>query len=321
MAPSPVVTIAVVSWNTRELLRRCLRSLAGDVQEGRADVWVVDNHSSDGSRELVASEFPWVQLICLEQNIGFGAAVNCVAQQTSTPWIAAANADIELLGGALETLLHTGERWPQAGAIGPRLRLPDGSTQHSVYAFPTLALTTLFNLGAHRLHRWIGERLCLVGYWVPERARRVDWAIGAFLLVRRTAWDAVGGFDARQWMYAEDLDLGWRLAQAGWESRYEPRAEVRHEESAATTQAWGDERTRRWLLSTYAWLLRRRGVLVTRITALVNIAGAGMRWLMLTPGAAGWPERWGPERAAARRWIGLHRRAGLARRGMLLRHR
>ncbi len=90
--------------------------------------------------------------------------------------------------------------------------------------------------------------MCLEGAWDPQRPRRVPWAVGAFLLVRRPAWDAIGGFDPAQWLYAEDLDLGWRLARAGWATRYEPRARVRHHESAATGQAWGsDERTARWL--------------------------------------------------------------------------
>src|SRR5439155_1129305 len=134
---------------------------------------------------------------------------------------------------------------------------------------------------------------CLEGCWNPEREREVDWAIGAFLLIRREAWDAAGGFDDRQWMYAEDLDLGWRVAQAGWSTRYVPSARVLHHASAATTQAWGDERTLRWLRSTYAWMLRRRGPLRTRTTAAINVLGAYAR----------------ARDPRFRIWGGLHRRA------------
>jgi GT2 family glycosyltransferase len=98
------------------------------------------------------------------------------------------------------------------------------------------------------------------------------------LLVRRTAWDQVGGFDERQWMYAEDLDLGWRLAQAGWATRYEPRAHVEHESAASTTQLFGPELAPHWQRSTYGFLARRRGPAYARAVALLNLIGASWRW-------------------------------------------
>ena len=295
----PDVAVAVVSWNTRDLLRECLRSLEG---EPGCDVWVVDNASTDGSAEMVRSEFPRVRLEALDSNIGFGPAVNVVASKTRAPWIAPANADVALRPGALRALLDAGARHPRAGVLAPRLELPSGETQHSVYAFPTVAFTALFNLG---FHRRFGDRLCLEGFWDPSRERDVDWAIGAFLLVRREAWAAAGGFDDQQWMYAEDLDLGWRIARAGYTTRYVPDSVALHHASAATTQAWGDERTLRWLRSTYAWMLRRRGWLRTRTTALINVLGAYAR----------------ARNPAFRIWGGLHRRAGFAPRRDLESHR
>jgi GT2 family glycosyltransferase len=295
----PEVAVAVVSWNTRDLLRDCLRSL---VDEPAAEVWVVDNASSDGSAEMVRSEFPSVRLLALDANVGFGPAVNRVAEATDTPFLAPANADTALRPGALAALLDAAERHPRAGVLAPRLELPSGETQHSVYAFPTIPFTARFNLG---FHRRVGDRLCLEGFWDPSRERDVDWAIGAFLLVRRSAWEAAGGFDDQQWMYAEDLDLGWRVARAGYTTRYVPSARVLHHASAATTQAWGDERTLRWLRSTYAWMLRRRGPVRTRATALINVLGAYAR----------------ARDPYFRMWGGLHRRAGFAPRRELEGHR
>ena len=299
MPPDGPVAVAVVSWNTRDLLGACLRALADDPL---VEIWVVDNASSDGSAEMVRTEFPSVRLLALDGNIGFGPAVNLVASKTSTPWIAPANADIEVRPGALRDLLDAGERQPRAGVLAPRLELPSGETQHSVYAFPTIPFTARFNLG---FHRRAGDRLCLEGFWDPTRERDVDWALGAFLVIRRAAFDAAGGFDAGQWMYAEDLDLGWRVAKAGWSTRYVPSARVLHHASAATTQAWGDERTLRWLRSTYAWMLRRRGLTRTRITAAINVAGAYAR----------------ARDPYFRMWGGLHRRAGFAPRRDLESHR
>ena len=87
----------------------------------------------------------------------------------------------------------------------------------------------------------LGDRLCLERRWDPTREREIDWAHGAFVLVRREAFDAVGGFDTDQWMYAEDLDLGWRLARAGGPTRFVPAARVRHEVAAATSQQFADD--------------------------------------------------------------------------------
>jgi GT2 family glycosyltransferase len=296
---TPAVTVAVVSWNTRDLLRACLRSLA---DEPLAEVCVVDNASTDGSAEMVRSEFPTVELVASATNLGFGAAVNLVAARSSLPWIAPANADIELRPGALRALLGAAAAHPRAGVLAPRLELAAGGTQHSVHSFPTIPFTARFNIG---FHRRAGDRLCLEGHWDPSRERDVDWAIGAFLLVRRATWEAVGGFDEAQWMYAEDLDLGWRIARAGWSTRYVPSAHVLHHASAAAARAWGEERTLRWLRSTYAWTLRRRGLVRTRVTAAINVAGAYAR----------------ARDPRARRWAGLHRRAGFAPRRELESHR
>jgi N-acetylglucosaminyl-diphospho-decaprenol L-rhamnosyltransferase len=312
------VAIAVVSWNTRDLLDACLRSLRGDFEAGRADVWVVDNGSADGSAAMVRERHPWVHLL-ESTNVGFGAAVNRVAALTETPWIAAANADVELTAGALESMLRTGADRRDAGAIAPRLVLGGGQVQHSVHPFPTLTLTLTFNLGLAQAIPALGDRLTIEGRWDPTRPRHVDWALGAFLLLRREAWDAVGGFDEDQWMYAEDLDLAWRLREAGWRTWFEPSAVVRHAGAASTAQAWGAERTEQWIWSTYAWMLRRHGPAFVRATAIVNILGAAARVALFTPGAHRHPAR-AASRAEMLEWARLHR-IGLSRRTTLERHR
>lgn len=281
----PAATVAVVSWNTRSLLADCLESLRPDAERRVADVWVLDNASSDGSAEMMRERFGWAHLIASAENLGFGAAVNAVAARTSSPWIVPANADIRLEPGALETLLAAGRSHPEAAVLAPRLILPDRSTQHSVYPFPTIPFTLAYVSGA------IGSSDRLARYWCidrgfdPERGREVPWAVGACLLVRRGAWDQVGGFDSHQWMYAEDLDLGWRLHRAGWRARYVPEARVHHAESAATTRAWGDDRHRRWHASTYAWMARRRGVAMARTVSAINVVGFLLRGLAALPGS------------------------------------
>lgn len=301
----PAVAVAVVSWNTRELLRRCLESLAGPAAAGLAEVWVVDNDSRDGSAALVAEEFGWARLIATGTNLGYGAAVNVVAARTSTAWIAAANADVELPAGAMETLLAVGEAEPRGGAVAPRLER-DGEAERSVHRFPTLANTALAWSGLSR-------RVDL------SRPGEVDWANGAFLLVRREAFDQIGGFDPGQWLFVEDIDLCWRLAGAGWRVRYEPAVVVRHAGAAATSQASFD-RPAREVEALYGWMARRRGWAVTRAFAVLNLAAIGVRLpifaaLALLRGAA-----WRDRLAAARRQL-CHHRAGLRRRAAIIGYR
>lgn len=303
MSGAPVLVV-VVSYNTRELLDQCLRSLRADADDGLADVWVVDNASTDGSPELVREAHPWASLRASPDNLGFGPAVNeAVAGAGEREWIAPANADTAVHPGALAAMVDAGAGDPGCGIVAPRLILPDGSTQHSVHSFPTLGFTLAFHahLGDRR-PAW-GDANCLPGRWNPDRPRRVPWAVGAFLLVRGAAWREVGGFDPRQWMYAEDLDLAWRLARAGWATRYEPAAHVDHHESASAAAAWGDDgRADRWNRATYEWMLRRRGRLRTRAVAAANVAGHGARMLLARrrQGEAG------EEAALHRAWMRRH---------------
>jgi GT2 family glycosyltransferase len=299
------VTVAVVSYNTRELLLSCLASLAAEAAGGRAEVWVADNASADDSPAAAREQAPWAHVLETGGNIGFGRAVNLVAERTGGEWLLIVNADIELREGALAALLAAGAG-PRVGCVAPRLCSSDGDTEHSVHPFPTLPLTLAFNLGLQRVVPGLGDRSCLEGYWRGDRARPVPWAIGACLLIRRRAFEEVGGFDERQWLYAEDLELGWRLHDAGWVTRYEPGAVAMHTSGAATTVAFGDRRVERFTQETYAVLRRRRGRARALALAAINVAGAAARVAWMAPLAsrsAGWRER----RAAARVWLQAHR--------------
>lgn len=311
------VVVAIVSWNTRDLLDRCLRSFEHHVRGGSAEVWVVDNGSSDGSPDMVRERHPWAGLIETGENLGYGRAVNLVAERTSSPWLALSNADVALRPGALEALLAAGEGDPGAGIVAPRLILPGGGTQHSAWAFPTVASTLVQNAGPRVVGARLADRLALQGAWDAGRARRVPWAVGAFLLVRREAWDEVGGFDSGQWMSAEDLDLGWRMRQAGWATRHEPRALVDHEESAATRQVWGSDLAIHWQRCAYAWMLRRMGRPRTVVVGLLNLAGSALRYLLVAARPGSEPAE--AMRARAR-WVRVHAYA-LAPRRVLDRYR
>ncbi|MDO9408629.1 glycosyltransferase family 2 protein [Patulibacter sp.] len=300
--------VVVVSYRTPELLDRCLTSLGPELDAGRASVVVVDNAPGDGSAELVRGRHPAVGLVEPGTNLGFGAAVDLGARGSDAAWICPANADVAVRPGALEALLRAGEADPDAGILAPRLVAPDGTTQHSVHPFPGLRFTAAFNAGLTQRSDAARRRHVLEGSWDPDAGRRVPWAHGAFLAIRRGTWDAIGGFDPAMWMYAEDLDVCWRAARAGAATRYVPEAHVDHEIAAATTGAFGDDRARRFMAATYAWQASRRSPAVAAATAALNVAGAAGRAVLGAP----------PGRAAHRAWTRDHllgARDGLSRRG------
>ena len=302
----PAVTVAIVSYNTRDLLLRCLRSMEPAAAGDLAEVWVVDNASTDGSAEAARRAASWANVVEAGENLGFGRAVNLVAGRSESPWLACANADVALEPGALEALLRAGSD-PNVACLAPRLVLPDGTSQSSLHNLPTLPFTLAVNVGLFHLGPAVADRMLMPGRYDLDRPREAPWAIGAFLLLRRTAFDAVGGFDERLWMYAEDLDLAWRLRQAGYRTLYVPHARVLHDSSSAADAAFGAEKVDRFTEATYAVLVQRRGRARAWLTALVNVAGAELRVAFMAPLVRVWPRLAAPL-AEARIWLRAHRR-------------
>jgi len=222
------LSIVIVSYNTRQLLVRCLRALPAASAGLRREVVVVDNASADGSPAAVAGEFPDAILVVNADNVGFARACNQGVARSSGRTVLFLNSDAEPRPGSLTALVrHLGDH-PRAGAVGPRLAHPDGGSPRSCFRFPSLTRPLLdFAL----VRRLAGPRFSLT---LPLGDRRlaeggaVDWLSGACLLVRREALDAVGRFDERYFMYFEDTDLCRRLWAAGWEVRFWPGAEVLH---------------------------------------------------------------------------------------------
>ena len=296
VSASPPIRAAVVNWNTREHLDRCLAALAADAEAGLAEVVVVDNASTDGSAELAAKRHPWARLIRSEENLGFGGGANLGLEGSKNPWLLVVNADVELAAGALGRLLGAASAADGAGIAAPRLVSPRGTDP--VFAFPSVARTALEVAGmrripSRRIRGWIEHGTD----WDPARSGPIDWPMGAALLIRRDAWKAAGGFDPGQFMYAEDLDLAWRIREAGWGAIYVADAVGAHAGGASSGQAFGADEGRLLVTSAYyGWLRRRRPAATFWSIAALNLAGDWARVAILAAG-----ERIGRRGAAAAR--------------------
>jgi GT2 family glycosyltransferase len=263
-----------VSWNTRSLLERCLRSL-GDAASGLGiEVVVVDNASDDGSADA-ARAFPGVRVIENRENVGYARAMNQALAEAprEVDVLVALNSDTELPPGSLGALVDRLVEDPGIGLVAPRLVKLDGSTQHSVYRFPSLRLALSVALLPERLQRgWLARRLWLEGRAPHDRSGDVDWPVGAVHVMRASA---VGDrpYSERWFMYVEDLDLCWRLARLGWRRSFAADISVVHVGNASGEQAWGDRQVERWLDASYDWFRSERGAVRTIAWGAVNVAG------------------------------------------------
>jgi len=228
------VTAVVVTYSPGESLEKFIDSIRA---AGRSHVSIVlaDNGSTDGAPEAAVANHDDVRLLATGSNLGYGKAANRGVAEVDSDWVVIANPDIVWEPDSLDALLAATRRWPRAAALGPMLRTPSGEIYPSA--------RTLTSLG-----RGIGH--AAFGWWWPanpwsrsyqqDRATPVErtagWLSGSCLLVRKAAFDGVGGFDPKYFMYFEDLDLGERLARAGWLNVYVPSAVVTHTGSHATSR-------------------------------------------------------------------------------------
>ncbi|WP_370325694.1 glycosyltransferase family 2 protein [Euzebya sp.] len=275
------VGLVVVNHNTREDLLACLDSAA---DAGADRVVVVDSGSSDGSLAAVRRAHPEVIAVGLP-NLGFGRGVNAgirrLGQLPEAPFsaVVVANADTRFTPGAVAALGRYLAEHPDVGAVGPRVVFPDGRLQLSARSFPDIPTAlghALFGL-VRPDNRW--TRRYRLTDWDHETERDVDWLSGCCVALDVEAFEAVGGFDPGYFMFVEDVDLCWRLGQAGWRVTFAPVAQVTHAIGASvgrrrTRMVWEHARSldrffgRRYRTSTPTRWLIRLGLLAWALSVI-----------------------------------------------------
>ena len=218
------ISIIVVSYNTKELLLDCLASIFETIKEISFEVWVVDNHSTDGTVEAITERYPRVNIIENKENLGFAAANNQAFRQMNGHYALLLNTDTVLTNGAVKEFYDFMEANPEAGMACGQLLNQDGSKQNSIANFPTM-LTLFCNETVLRV---------LIPKKFPSKRReylspiKIDSCIGACLMARKEAMDDIGFFDERHFFFFEETDWAYRMKLGGWAIYFVPTAKIFH---------------------------------------------------------------------------------------------
>lgn len=231
------LSVIILNWNTKEETRACLKSLFGQAHRHAVEVIVADNASSDGSREMLAAEFPSVCVVAHAGNLGFCAGNNRAVPAASGRYVLFLNSDTLVTAGALDALIAFADANSDIDIVGPKVLNPDDTLQYSCRRFPDLGAGFFRNTPLGRLfpkNRYATNYL--MSDWDHATVRDVDWVSGCALLIRREALDRAQGFDEGFYMYCEDVDLCYRVHEAGWRVVYFPDAVIYHIIGRSTNQ-------------------------------------------------------------------------------------
>lgn len=237
LASPPEVSIIIVNWNTRDLLRDCLASVQRETRVGH-EIIVIDNASSDGSAAMVASDFPSVMLIANSDNRGFAGANNQGLAVAHGQSVLLLNPDTVVLDGAIDTMLAWLAQHPDVGCVGCQVLEMPGVIEQTCFADPGPLNLVIDELGLHRLARWIpyfgGPRY---RDWDRRSEREVDVVTGMFMLVPRAVLERIGPLDPAFFVYAEEADWCRRIRKAGWRCVFAPVAQIIHLDGGAKSTA------------------------------------------------------------------------------------
>jgi N-acetylglucosaminyl-diphospho-decaprenol L-rhamnosyltransferase len=295
---SDVLPVVTVTYSPGPHLDRFLATLS-HATERPVSVLMADNGSTDGTPQAAVERYPGVRVLPTGSNLGYGSAVNraitrLVGEEqaeggAADEWIVVANPDVQWGPGSIDALLDAAARWPRAAILGPLIHDPDGSVYPSARQLPSLVRG-----GMHAVIGPVWKNNPWSAAYRQERQepseRPVGWLSGSCLLVRRAAFEQIGGFDERYFMYMEDVDLGDRLGKAGWLNIYVPSAEVLHHKGHATARESGRNLAAHHK-STYIYLADRHSGSRRAPLRWVMRAGLAVRGGLMVRGARRREER------------------------------
>ena len=220
-----MVSVIIVSYNTKDILRNCLQALFTHSTGIDLEVFVVDNNSTDDSALMVQSEFPSVRLTANTQNVGFAAANNQAFEHATGRYIILLNPDAYIRPSSIQHCIEFMDRTPQCGLCGGKIISPEGHIEPSARRFPNALykLLTLSGISGKFPTSPILNHHEFGGF-AHDRPIEVDWVPGTYTIVRKEMLDAIGFFDNRFYLYYEETDLCLRAKKAGWKVYFTPDA-------------------------------------------------------------------------------------------------
>jgi N-acetylglucosaminyl-diphospho-decaprenol L-rhamnosyltransferase len=281
MGMTPDVSVVIVSYNTRSLLRECLSSVLRS-RGATVEVFVVDNRSTDGSTDMVEREFPSVSLICNPRNVGFAAANNLAIARARGRYVLLLNPDATVGADTIGQLAGYLDRHDDAGVCGPLVRFPDGTFQSCGYDFPTLRAELRESKRIGRIIGWFSADTSDTSErTAPEH---VGWVDGCCLMARLKAIRDVGGLDEQYFMYGEELDLCRMIQANGWRVVAMPTTAVMHHRGKSTESASGQ--AMRWLTESRLRYYRKHYGLATALAVSMWFTAGYLKQARAAPAAS-----------------------------------
>ncbi len=231
------LSVIIVSWNTRELLKKCLKSIFEFTKDIQFEVFVVDNASRDGSAQMVKDEFPEVKLIASDKNLGFAKANNLALKQAAGKHILFMNPDMEIKENVFKKMINFMDLRQEAAVSTCKLIYPDGSIQPNIKRHPTFWSQALILLKLHHLFSFLPPiKKYLAKDFDYSKESEVEQIMGAFVFARRDFMKKTGGWDEDYFIWWEDVELCKRAAELGEKIIYFPEARVIHHEGKSFEQ-------------------------------------------------------------------------------------
>lgn len=298
------VSVILLTRNTCHQTREAIESVLASTDALSKEIHVVDNGSTDETREVLPKAFPQIHYFYMERNLGFARGVNFASREARGEFLLLLNSDARIAPDALQIAVDWMRGHPCCGIVGGQLYHPNGRKQNSIANFPSLA-TELLN------------KFLLRTFWPKEfpgkeqefrEPLEVDSVIGAFFLVRRSVWDLLGGLDERFFFFLEETDFCLRARQAGFSTTHLPQVRVWHGQGQTARQNLAAARIEYWR-SRYAYFAKHRGMaarFVLRVGLLLRLVIDALFSGLLTALTLGQSQRWREKFAVHRRLIAWH---------------
>ena len=275
------ISVVIVSWKVKDLLKQCLQSIFDLTRGVKFEVFVVDNNSGDGTAEMVAQEFPQVNLIASNRNLGFAKGNNIAIEIAQGDIVYLLNPDTELKDNAIAKLVDFMRCQPQAGIVGTKLVNPDGSHQLSVRRLPGFLVALLWVLKLHKLFPgWRLFRDYLADDFDYSKSQQCEQVMGASMAIRRSVLENLGVLDEQYFIWFEEVDYCKMATDAGHQVWYTPEATITHYGGVSFGQVNGLTNQRRFNSSLRKYVRKHHGYFAWLLLLLFHPFSMFLAWMI-----------------------------------------